>query len=307
MSRLVLGAGPVGLLAAYLLRVPCVGEIFGGSVLLRRLAPSYLWESLALGRVLEDLGLSSEVEEVRFGFWTDSGVTSDPTPLERREYLRRSGRDPSRAPRSAVSSGTPGVLRCFRTSVEELTRALERALTVRSELLRARVTSIAPWILQRRVDVELDGVSKLPVSEVVNTLPAPVFDSLTPAKLERTWDAGPKWFLGAARAWADPVRDAASAGLRYLYVSNPRVPFDRVTFLPEGEGFVYEFNRDPAEVLAPGFCEDVFDTNFVGPLRLQVRGEPRSEVEYAGLVRHVGRFARWDHRIRLHDVAGVLS
>lgn len=298
MDRLVLGAGPVGLLCAHLLRAPCLGERPGGDAEVRRLVPTVLWYSPALAAILGDLGLPPEVEEVRFGFLGPRGLTQDVTPGERAEYLRRSGRDPDAAPTSAISSGALGVLAGFRTTVDALCAALEARCDVR----RGKVSGVLPDLLEGRVRVQAT-CGEAVVGEVVNTLPAPVFDGLLrgEAGSGRAWEAGWKWLV-EGMSWADPLREARDVGLRWVYVTDPRIPFDRATFLPDG-GFSYEFNAEPPT----WFPEAVFGRAVVGPLPLQVRGEPRPALEFGGLVRHAGRMARWDHRIRLHSVVDEVA
>lgn len=293
MGTLVLGAGPVGLLCAHLLRAPCLGEAIGGGAALRRLAPSVLWDSPALTGLLGDLGLPVDREEVRFGFWGPRGVTRDVTSGERAEYLRRSGRDPASAPASAVSSGASGSVLALRCSVD----ALCQCLAGRVEVQVGTVSRVLPDPAAGRVRV-LATCGELGADRVVNTLPAPTFDRLLDGAggPPRTWDVGSKWFVDAHGAWADPLREARDAGLRWLYVTDPRIPFDRVTI--RGDGCSYEFNSEPPT----WFPDAVFGGTVTGPLPLQVRGEPRAAAEFGGLVRHAGRMARWDHRIRLHNV-----
>lgn len=297
MDTLVLGAGPVGLLAAHLLGAPCVGERRGGDAELRRLAPTHLWRTPAMEAVLRDLGLPTEAEEVRFGFWGPRGLTDSPTPGERAEYLRRSGRDPGAAPESAISSGRGGRLECFRTSVD----ALCASLGARVHVDELRVLGILPDLSAGRLRVQV-GFGEQSFDLLVNTLPAPTFDGLLRGPwVCRDWPVGRKVFV-EGMAWADPLRVARLEGLRWLYVTDPKIPFDRVTVLPDLPGFSYEFN---------GGCPEWFPEAVNGRLLLdaplQVLGEPRAEFEVGGLVRNVGRMARWDHRIRLHDVAEALT
>jgi hypothetical protein len=242
-----------------------------------------------MAAVLRDLGLPADTEEVRFGFWGPRGVTQDVTPGERAEYLRRSGR-PAAAPSSAVSSGAPGLLTCFRTTVDALCAALE----ARVRVWLGKVSFVRPEPATGRVRVEA-GDELYETGLLVNTLPAPAFDGLL--RREGTWCIGRKSFA-EGMAWADALRVARDAGLRWVYVTDPRIPFDRVTILPGGT-FAYEFNGDTP----PWFPEVVNGSWVVRDALLQVLGEPRPAEESGGLVRHMGRMARWDHRIRLHDVA----
>lgn len=290
MDTLVLGLGPVGLLTSYIKKVPCVGEQLGGDARLRRLVPTVIWYSPATSGILQELELSQEVEEVRFGFWGPRGITQDVTPTERAEYLRRSGRDPAAELTSAISSGASGSLLGYKVTVEELCAALGARCDVRV----GKVSGILPDLLEGRVRVQATCGELLP-DLLINTLPAPVFDKLLRGEFTtRPWCAGSKWFIEGL-SWSALLREARDSGLRWLYVSDPCVPFDRVTIRPHG--FSYEFNSQPPT----WFWDDVVG-EVVGPLPLQVLGDPRAAIEFGGLVRHVGRMARWDHRIRIHNV-----
>lgn len=294
MNSFVLGAGPVGLLASHLLCLPCIGARRGGSSDLRRLAPTHLWHSNKLEAVLSSLGLSTEVEEVRFAFWGPRGVSQEVSESERQNYLRRSGRG-SDAPTSAISSGAKGSLTCFKTTVDELCGALLASVELREE----KVHWIKVDLLEGRLLLGLDR-GETSSTLLVNTLPAPTFEDLLRGPfVQRPWESGRKVFV-EGMAWADPLRLAREAGLRWLYVTDPQIPFDRVNIL--SDGYSYEFN---------GACPDWFPEAVNGRVvldaPLQVLGTPREEFSLGGLVRHVGRMARWDHRIRLHNVAEVLG
>lgn len=299
---LVLGAGPVGLLAARLLRAEAVvGAEVGGSATLRSLAPTFLWRTPWTERLVHDLGLLVDPTEVRFGWICPFGVKDAPDELDLEIYLSRSRGKGAARPPSLGSSGLPGRLPTFNLGVDELVeRLLDQVEVTRAEVLRIDFPEDG-----ERVHVELRDGATLESSAVVNTLPAPVWDRLTPAVgsifERRVWPAGTKWFVTGDAYRFDLAEEADDPrGRAYLYVSDPKLPFDRVKirrWWSPGERFVYEFNREPP---ASFVAEVGGELAWSGPA--QVIGAPRDAYEWNGLVWHLGRLARWDHRVRLHDV-----
>jgi hypothetical protein len=306
---LVLGAGPIGLVAAYLRDGLCVGAEVGGGDL-RRYAPTFLWRTAATERLLQELGLPREPRTVRFGYLGDTGVKLTYDQLDRLEYYRRSrgieSDAPVEVPRSVMSGGQPGVVETFDLEVDELVEVLLRSVEVcRSEI---RAIGVEGDDLGRKIPkirVVCEGFELLS-NRVTNTLPAPVFDHLLVGR-ERMkhfrptpceWLAGTKTFQRIDLDELDPaIVSAAERGFAYLYVvsrDRARYPFDRVSF-HRGRVASLEFNHphvlDARDVLS-------------GPF--QVLGPSRDPIEFGGAVRHVGRFARWRHDVRLHDVVEEL-
>ena len=111
------------------------------------------------------------------------------------------------------------------------------------------------------------------------------------------WPAGTKVFVEG-----DPLPDLVRACGRfaYIYVTRTDLPFDRATLRPDGR-CVYEFNDCRP---LPGFLLEVSGREVLSA-RVQVRGPSRPE--YHDGARHVGRLARWDHALRLHDVVERLG
>lgn len=312
---LVLGAGPVGLIAAYLRGGLCVGLKVGGGDL-RRYAPTFLWRTEATEVLLTELDLPWEPRTVRFGYLGDAGVLTTFGERDRLEYYRRSRGiapdAPVGVPRSVMSGGLSGEIPTFNVSVEELVEALLGQV----EVVQAEVKAIGfeGDGLGRRVPkvrVVLDK-SELLNKIVVNTLPAPVFDRLLvgvdrmkhfrPTHAE--WKAGVKTFhRWRVSAMDELIRTAFEEGYAYLYVvskDRERYPFDRVTFVKEGgeQLAVLEYNWEGPMNVKPthGLISGAF----------QVLGPSRDPVEFGGAVRHVGRLARWRHDVRLHDVVSEM-
>jgi hypothetical protein len=300
VQTLVLGAGPVGLLCARVLGAPCVGERPGGGDLLRWVAPSLIWANPRLEGILAGLSLKTGLRDVRFGFWGPRGIGSDVTKEERAEYLRRSGRDPNAAPSSAMSSGKDGRIAAFKCTTESLTQALLDVVDVKV----ARVTSVE-LTANRARSVVRTTAGDFTAGRIVNTLPAPVLDALLVLRgfepLPPVENARRKWFI-CGGAWSQYLREVVDDGLEWLYVTDPRIPFDRVTFL-EGNVFSYEFNSEPPS----WFPETVSGKMVINGLAVQVTGPSRPLEAFAGSLLNFGRMARWDHRIRLHDVAEEVS
>lgn len=282
----------MGLIAAHLLRASVViGEDPGGGRSLRGLAPFHLWRTGATEEFLTSLGVAWRAEVAEFGFWTERGISASLLPWERDAYLSRS-RGRTVTSESAACSGLPGVLLTFDRTVDDLTHAL---LSRVPNLREGRVEAVLPR--SDAIHVHLRGGDVYRADAVVNTLPRPVFDALLPADCARggLCPSGPKCFVRGAAFHPDLA--SWMWRRRWLYVTHPAIPFDRVTRVSDFE-FSYEFNSSPPDF----FSDCVCGSCVLSVPRVQVLGEPRSEFEFDGRVRHVGRMARWDHGIRLHNV-----
>lgn len=309
-DSLVLGAGPVGLLTAYMNSSPCVGEVLGGSSL-RRLAPTFLWRTDATAALLAEVGIPFRRTVARIGYLGDDGVSDVFDEDGRVEYYRRSrGFDPDAPvvlPGSVMSSGSVGEIPTFDVSVDDLVATLSTQVEVR----RGRVTSIR--IADResgRVKVPkvfvstAEGMTYVP-EVLLNTIPAPAFDVALEyvgsnyRPVRRDWDAGRKTFVVVpVDALPAGVPDATEFVFVYVVASDrARYPFDRINFVTDDLGrrtAVLEYNGvEPPKL--PGEMKRISG-------KFQIRGVSRDPIEFGGVVRHVGRFARWDHAVRLHDV-----
>lgn len=314
MNCVVLGAGPIGLAAAYLLEADAVvAEVVGGSGL-RRFAPTFLWRTPTTENLLGELGLPVNPRIVRFGYLGDEGVRTNFEESDRLEYFRRSrGLDPGspvEVPASAMSSGTPGEIETFDVSVDDLVGALLHHV----EVTVGRVSVVEVCRTDGRtipkVRVAVSGGRELWTRQLVNTLPAPVFEGVVRHEdaylraAKRDWPATEKTFIRVpiSAVGAELRRARDELELAYVYVVSPdrdRFVYDRVTFLDDVA--VFEFNR-LAAVPAGGEWERLERFS----ARLQIVGPSRDPVEYGGTVWHVGRLARWSHSIRIHDVVEEL-
>lgn len=310
MDRVVLGAGPIGLAAAYLLEADAVvAEVPGGSRL-RRYAPTFLWRTEATEALLTDLEVPFEPRTVRFGYLGDDGVRTEFDESDRLEYFRRSrgigSGAPVEVPDSAMSSALVAEIETFDVSVDDLVEALLHHVEVTPGRVLAVEVCSTDGRKAPRVRVAVSGERELWTRSLINTLPAPVFDSVVRhvdghyRAARRDWAAGEKTFVRVPlAAISNELRRAREdLELAYVYVVSPdreRLPYDRVNLLDDSA--VFEFNR-PESVPRGGTWEAL--DRFTG--RVQVVGQARDAVEYAGAVWHVGRLARWSHSIRIHDV-----
>ncbi len=312
MKIVVLGAGPVGFAVASILRADCiVGEKLGGSWrggnnCLRNLAPIYLWRTPRVCDWLKSLNVDFEPRTMKFGWLVHGGLTSVPSDGDLRSYYHRS-RDAifiRGVPDYVASSGKWGELEICDFNFDDLVLNIFK----RTEFVGGRVTNVDVGDSDSSILIST-STSKNPIiaDVVVNTLPAPIWDDLVKRNGIPVWGGiypvGWKSFV-RGEAWDVRLEEEYTRGRerkKFLYVSDPHVPFDRVKFREsdaENDRFVYEFNR----ITVPqGFERDV-NGEFLFAERIQVKGTPRDETDWNGRVIHLGRFARWDSSIRIHDV-----
>jgi hypothetical protein len=302
----VLGAGPVGLVSAYLLEADAVVSETVGGTDLRRFAPIYLRRTPATENLLDDLGLPASPRTVLLGFLGDDGVRTTIGESERIEFIRRSrGLEPG-APVEVSSLALETEVETFDVTVDDLVSAISHHVYV--TVGRVLVVEIGRTDGRTipKVRVAISGGREFWTRQLVNTLPAPTFEGIC-----RHEDA---WNRAASRNWPSftstfvRVPFAAVSGelrrardelglscLSVVSADRVRYAYDRVTFLEDVA--VLEFNR-PESVPTGGDWEVL--ERFSGPI--SAVGPTRDPVEYAGTVWHVGRLARWSNSIRLDHV-----
>lgn len=323
MKIVVLGAGPVGLVVASILRADCViGEKLGGSWrggrnCLRNLAPTYLWRNSRVCDWLKSLNVDFEPRTVKFGWLVHGSVFSSPSERDLRAYYYRS-RDATLdgvVPDHVASSRKFGELEVCDFDFDDVILKVFR----RVEYIGSRIIKVDVGDSDSKILITV-STSKEPIfaDVVVNTLPAPIWDELLMKNgLSLNlgyWSAGWKSFV-CGEAWDVRLEKEYAMGSErreFFYVSDPHVPFDRVKIREsddDNDRFVYEFNR----ITVPQGFEREVNGGVLFSKRLQVRGRFRDELGWGGRVYHLGRMARWDPSIRIHDVvertmnlAGVL-
>jgi hypothetical protein len=302
MTKVVLGSGPIGLIAAKILKANLIiGDRIGGNILLRNITPTYLWRTEATKRFLNELGMQWKEKDIRFGWITPEEKYVDVASTEDRIcYYHRSRNTYHKEsiPTSVASSGKAGIIESFDVSVGDIVTRL----TMNYNGLRTKIQSIkmlAPQMFL--INTDEGNVS---TNQIINTLPAHIWDrvfySLSFMCKKRGYALGPKcWVLG--KAFTKKLQDQRDHSFRkFLYCADPEIPFDRVTFLNDHQcyQFSYEFNK----YLPPDdFVEEV-DGEVILSGDYQILGNGKESKEFNGDVYHVGRFARWDHSIRIHDV-----
>jgi hypothetical protein len=307
MDCVVLGAGPTGLVAAYLLEADVVvAERFGGSDI-RTFAPVFLRRTRATETLLDELGIPAEPVAVRLGFLGDDGAKGEVGESEATEYLRRArGLDPGAPVEVPTSISLETEVATFDVGVDDLVDALRHHVEAIVGEVRVVEVRRTDGRTVPRVRVAVSGGRELWTRQLVNTLPAPTFDAV-----RRHEDA---WNRAATRDWPAPettfVRVPIAAvsgelrrardelGLSVLRVVSPdraRYAYDRVTFV--GGAAVLEFNR-PESVPTGGDWGALERVSG----RFSPLGPSRDPVEYAGTVWHLGRLARWSRSISIADV-----
>lgn len=307
MDCVVLGAGPTGLIAAYLLEADAVVSERVGGTSLRRFAPIYLRRTTATEVFLDELGIPADARVARIGFLGDDGATTEVDADGRVEYVRRSlGMDPGAPLEVPNSLVLETEIETFDVSVDDLVAALlHHVKPTVGKVLVVEITRTDGRMIPK-VRIAVDDGRELWTRQLVNTLPAPVFDGVR--RQDDSFNRAAVREYPATETTFVRVPIAAVSGelrrardeleLECLRVTSPdrvRYAYDRVTFL--GDAAVLEFNR--RESVPTGGTWDALE-RFSG--RVSPGGPSREPVEHAGTVWHIGRLARWSGAIMIHDV-----
>lgn len=290
-----------------------IGLLPGGSSRLRHFAPMYMWSSISVRELYSKLSLDTGTRTVLFAFLGPRGeLQLECSAVARVAYFFSSRGCPPRGVgpwESVMSSSYAGKLDVMRVGVEGLIKTLTRSVLSRGHLIAGVCVRKVTF---RRGVIELllersGRLSKLRCGRVINTLPAPLWDTLTGHEGARAWLTNDKWFATTRRgvhpSW---YLEARAAGYEYLYSIDPNVPFDRVKVQ---DPVVYEFNSAPSAAWLVAMGARValhsLKVQVIGPGRAEGGVSPEHIID-SDLVLHLGRMAQWDHSIRLHTVVECL-
>ena len=309
MHTVILGSGPVGLITNFIVGSDCViGEHSEGNKTLRSIAPMFLWRTSYTERFLNELGISYSPRAIKFGWiLPNKKVSIYPELKDRRSYYYRSrgiiriGKDSDKdMPSSVASSGKIGVIETFNVALDSVVEELSKVTPV----LRGKIMAIE-WDGEKFF-IEVDNFkSRIVTDRIINTLPLNVWNNLL-KNVDRTLyhqvciSARKTWVVGAAY---DPIilEYIRHKQYKYLYCADPSIPFDRVTVNNINKNsFNYEFNGDKNEEIS-NFVNKIDGSVFLsGDYQIVTGGGEK--LQFNDSVLHVGRMARWDHSIRLHNV-----
>ena len=305
--NLVLGAGPAGLIAGYLLRIPVVGEVVGGQQA----------EGLSLGprifevtedsiKLFESLGIDwqKEVREYKVGYARIGSPTTATIPNDqfRLDYYRKT-RDPNAEtfPESCLSGGKNVI-----TGID--LDIVVRELQSRVAVIPGRVQYIdrTPRGYQvtcvTRMDNFLKVSSNLPCESLISTIPLPILVKAMNKPVEMEQPKSKSTYF----AWvytgcfeSDPF-ESEEGTFDYVYFADSTCLFHRATKIAPGMACL-EF--ESSERLN-AFIHDVVDTRYLVSHK-EIKGAQLTNKlglqEYQGITL-LGRYGTWNHGVKLEDV-----
>lgn len=306
--NLVLGAGPAGLIAGYLLRIPVVGEVVGGQQAEGRLTLGprifeLTEDSIKLFESL-DIDWQSEVREYRVGYARIGSPTTAMIPNDqfRLDYYRKT-RDPNAEtfPESCLSGGKNVITGI---DLDMVVRKLEERVAI----IPGRVHYIdrTPRGYQVTCVTKQDNFlrvsSNLPCESIISTIPLPVLVKTMNKPVEMEQPKSKSTYF----AWVkrdcfgvDPF-ESEEGKFDYVYFADSTCLFHRATRI----GKLYACLEFESKERLDVFVKDALDPDYLVSTR-EVKGAQLTNKlglqEYQGITL-LGRYGTWNHGVKLEDV-----
>ena len=304
--NLVLGAGPAGLIAGYILRAPVVGEVVGGQQA----------ESLPLGprifevtedsiRLFESLGIDWQpiVREYRVGYSRVGDKTTAEVPDDnfRLDYYRKT-RDPNAEsfPKSCLSGGRNSI---FGIDLSLVVTELKKRVAVIPGIVH--YIDRTPRGYQVTCVTKADGYlrvsSNIPCEHLVSTIPLPslVKTLNKPVELEQPKSKSTYFAWVYTSAFEVNPFSSDEGTFDYVYFADKSIPFHRATKGGTDIACLEFESEDRLEKFISSVTIDsIIDTQEIKGAQLTNKLDLQ---EFQG-VKLLGRYGTWNHGVKLEDV-----
>jgi hypothetical protein len=300
LDSLVLGTGLSGLITGYILGWPVVGRGLGGQQSSSfPLGPRILEKTPDTEWLLGRLGIEATPREFRIGYYSpdlDNPWVDNPPSYFRAEYYKKT-RGTDDVTLSSMSGGRNSIIGWDLNELNLVSRLLSRVPVIPQLVLKVETYPVKRLLLGNKQSV--DGMDVLVPERVlypdniINTIPLPIFlrlMNLDEVALE--FKALPTMFVEVVSL--EPLFE-----YDYGYISTPTIPVHRITKISP-QKYVLECRGDkgynPVEL---GIHNTVYNRHKIVPDCQIVQS--KCVQEYAG-VKMIGRYAEWDHSVKLEDV-----
>lgn len=302
--NLVLGAGPAGLIAGYLLRLPVVGEVVGGQQAeVYSLGPRIFELTDDSIKLFESLGIDwqNNVKEYRVGYARSGSTTSATIPNDqfRLDYYRKT-RDPNADtfPESCLSGGKSAI-----TGID--LDIVVNALKKRVAVIPGRVHYVDRTprgyqvVCVTQTDSCLKVSSNLLCEHLISTIPLPVLARTMnkPINVEQPKSKATYFAWVYTGCFDHDIFN--NDEFDYVYFADPSCLFHRATKIASGIACLEFANVDRLhQFRAEIEPKYLLDTRVVPGAQLTNK---LGLSDYQGITL-LGRYGTWDHGVKLEDV-----
>jgi len=282
--KIILGGGIAGLLFAfynpeYLL----ISDVLGGQFKTKfQTGPRFLHVDKNTNCLLGDLNRYVGIKKVKVGYFYDGELHDENTEENKKRYFEKT-RGESSQPYSSVMSSNKKEFESYIVDLSEIIDDLVNS--IKNETMIGKITKIDTD--NKKVYV---GKYEYEYDELVSTIPLNIFLFLSgKEELAKQYLSFPTTFILMKNNDDCPFVDFKDYD--YVYVSEEKYPFHRIT--KTKEGFVYEYKGDINSLNINQKDKEVLK---VGQL---VQNDNNIKFEN---VSFLGRFAEWKHNILINDV-----
>ena len=304
--NLVLGAGPAGLIAGYLLRIPVVGEVVGGQQTeVLSLGPRIFEITEDSIKLFESLNIDwqSKVKEYRVGYASPGKPTTVTIPDDqfRLDYYRKT-RDPNAEtfPESCLSGGKNVIMGIGLDIVVNELKKRVAVIPGRVHYIDRTPRGYQVVCITKTADC-LKVSSNLPCERLISTIPLPVLVKTMnkPVEVEQPKSKSTYFVWVHTDSFKiDPFK-SDEGEFDYVYFADQSCLYHRATKIGSNIACLEfenldRFNQFKAEVDR----RYLLDTRVVPGAQLTNK---LGLTEYQGITL-LGRYGTWDHGVKLEDV-----
>lgn len=271
-----------------------------GGMVHENMGPMMIHHTLEVEEFIEKIGLNLKTRTVNIGYTTDLRNFTPEPPYEgfRADYYRHSRILPRSYPvPSSAMSGGSSKFECIDIPIGKIIDNCQKyILENEGVFLKTKVNKVEK--VGKEVEMSIgDDLSKIVNTNVISTIPMPIFQKLVEQKWVRAKDGLTKVFVKAQNPPSPSQRD-----YDYIYVvPYYDSPLTRIT-VTDNE-IVYEYtikmSDDPNNVIEM-WRPPLFPSKESSVVRGVVRLSKHMK-EWNG-IKFIGRTAQWDHSIKLNDV-----
>jgi len=283
MSKdIIIGGGIAGLILGYFNpKVTIITENFGGQFSTPfPLGPKYIHKDRYSTRFMKELNLNPEVKTIKIGFYYNKRLHNKNTIENREKYFKKT-RSSEEIYKTSMSADLTE-FEAFDIGPNEIIDILTKK--IKNDILIKKVQKI------NYSDKTLKTISSEKYNKLYVTIPKNIFLFLSGhPEIAKEFESHPTTFILVSKKNKYILKGFEK--FDYVYFSEPKYPYHRVTKVEQG--YVFEYRGDKIAKMKGEIDRHVM---YVGQLI-----ENQNKMKFEDIT-FFGRYAEWKHGIKVNDL-----
>lgn len=283
-TEIIIGGGISGLIWAYFNpKAIIITDQIGGQFSSKfQLGPKYIHIDEHSIRFFNDLEIRPKVKRIKIGFFYDGKLHSENTEENRKRYFMKT-RGETSEPYRSVMSADKTEFDSFDISVDEIIEKIKEKIN--NKIIFEKVISIDNH--HKKITTQF---TEIKYDNIISTIPLNVFLFLNnKPELAKRFKSYPTTFIYQRTNEECPFKDFQDYD--YVYVSELKYPFHRITKVPNG--IVYEYKGD--SIISSNNEVDRVVMNVGQLIQNDIKIDLKS-------IKFWGRYAKWQHGLLVNDL-----